>query len=49
MRYVLQAFIPRAELPGEEFRSAARTTAARLHELKSLMDGCADEILLRGA
>jgi len=48
-RYVLQAFVPRDELPEEQYRNAPRTTAARLHELKALMAGCADEILLRGA
>jgi pyruvate formate lyase activating enzyme len=48
-RYVLQAFLPRDDLPSERFRMAARTTAARLRELNALMDGCADEILLRGA
>jgi hypothetical protein len=48
-RYVLQAFVPRDELPEEQYRNAPRTTAARLHELKTLMTGCADEILLRGA
>ncbi len=48
-RYVLQAFIPRDELPEEQYRTTPRTTAARLHELKDRMAGCADEILLRGA
>ena len=48
-RYALQAFIPRDELPGVEYRTVPRTTAARLHELKARMAGCADEILLRGA
>jgi pyruvate formate lyase activating enzyme len=48
-RYILQAFIPRDELPEERYRNISRTTAARLHELKNLMDGCAEEILLRGA
>jgi len=48
-RYALQAFIPREELPGVEYRTVPRTTAARLHELKDRMAGCADEILLRGA
>ena len=48
-RYALQAFIPRDELPGVEYRTLPRTTAARLHELKERMAGCADEILLRGA
>ena len=47
-RYVLQAFIPRDELPEERYRNAPRTTSARLHELKGLMAGCADEIVLRG-
>ncbi len=48
-RYALQAFIPRDELPGAAYRSHPRTTAARLHELRDRMAGCADEILLRGA
>ena len=48
-RYVLQAFIPRDDLPGHPFRNVPRTTAARLHELKDRMTGCADEILVRGA
>ncbi len=48
-RYALQAFIPRDELPEELYRTTPRTTAARLKELKQLMAGCADEILLRGA
>ena len=48
-RYVLQAFIPRDELPEEQYRTTPRTTAARLHELRDLMNGCAEEILLRGA
>jgi pyruvate formate lyase activating enzyme len=48
-RYALQAFIPRAELPGAEYRTLPRTTAARLHELRERMAGCADEILVRGA
>ncbi len=48
-RYALQAFIPRDELPEEQYRTTPRTTAARLHELKDRMAGCADEILLRGA
>ena len=47
-RYVLQAFIPRDDLPEVQYRNAPRTTAARLQELKNLMTGCADEILLRG-
>ena len=48
-RFALQAFIPRDELPGKEYRTLPRTTAARLHELKNRMAGRADEILLRGA
>ena len=47
-RYALQAFIPRDDLPDERFRKIPRTTAARLQELNTLMDGCAHEILLRG-
>ncbi len=48
-RLALQAFIPRNELPGKNFRTLPRTTSARLHELRDRMAGCADEILLRGA
>ena len=48
-RYALQSFIPRAELPEERYRNIPRTTAARLHELKTRMTGSAEEILLRGA
>lgn len=47
-RYTLQAFIPRDELPDAHYRNIPRTTAARLHEIKERMTGCADEILLRG-
>jgi len=48
-RYALQAFIPRDELPVAEYRTLPRTTAARLHQLKDRLAGCAGEILLRGA
>ncbi|NNJ69672.1 MAG: anaerobic ribonucleoside-triphosphate reductase activating protein [Kiritimatiellales bacterium] len=48
-RYVLQAFIPREELPQEEFRNVPRTTSARLHELRACLADCADEVLVRGA
>ncbi len=48
-RYALQAFIPRDELPDSAYSNVPRTTSARLHELKQRMDGCAEEILLRGA
>ena len=48
-RYALQAFIPRDGLPGEKYRTQPRTTAARLHQLRERMAGCAEEILLRGA
>lgn len=47
-RYAMQAFVPRDDLPGESYRTLPRTTAARLHRLKELMSGCAEEILLRG-
>jgi pyruvate formate lyase activating enzyme len=48
-RYALQAFIPRDDLPGEQYRNVPRTTSARLKELEKLMAGSAKEILLRGA
>lgn len=48
-RYALQAFIPRDNLPNAEFSLLPRTPSSRLHELKDRMNGCAGEILLRGA
>jgi len=48
-RYVLQAFVPREDLPEKKYALLPRTTSSRLHELKDRMVGCADEILLRGA
>ncbi|HEY5621213.1 MAG TPA: anaerobic ribonucleoside-triphosphate reductase activating protein [Pontiella sp.] len=47
-RYALQAFIPRDDLPGRQYRTLSRTSSARLQELKNRMSGCAEEILLRG-
>lgn len=48
-RFTMQAFIPRDDLPSPALRHVARTSAARLYELRDLLTGCADEILLRGA
>jgi len=48
-RFVLQAFIPRDNLPDPRFPLLPRTPSSRLHELKNRMTGCADEIILRGA
>ncbi len=48
-RLALQAFIPRDDLPGKPFRAIPRTTSARLHGLRDRLEGCADEIVLRGA
>ncbi|QHI69623.1 anaerobic ribonucleoside-triphosphate reductase activating protein [Tichowtungia aerotolerans] len=48
-RYCLQAFVPQDALPGEEFRSLARTTPQRLHELEKLMAPFVDEVIVRGA
>jgi pyruvate formate lyase activating enzyme len=47
-RYVLQPFLPREDMPDPEFRELARTTPGRLREAKVLMEGCAEEILIRG-
>lgn len=47
-RYAMQAFIPRDNLPKEKYRTLPRTTAARLHEIRESMAGCAEEVLLRG-
>ncbi len=48
-RYVLQTFIPRSDLPGEEMRNQARTSPEYLHEAKAILEnnGCAREILIR--
>jgi pyruvate formate lyase activating enzyme len=48
-RLVLQAFIPREDLPDPRFPLLPRTPSSRLQSLKGHMAGCADEILLRGA
>ena len=47
-RYVLQPFLPRDDMPGPEFRGLTRTSPGRLQEAKALMEGCAQEILIRG-
>jgi pyruvate formate lyase activating enzyme len=48
-RYVLQPFLPRPDLPGEELRSLPRTPPGRLAALRDRMKGCADEVAVRGA
>ena len=48
-RYVLQAFIPREELPSPQFRTMPRTTAARLTQIKERLEGTTDELLVRGS
>ena len=48
-RYALQPFIPRDHLPGKRYRTLPRTSSKRLHELRERMEGCAKEILVRGA
>lgn len=48
-RYCLQAFIPKDNLPGPEFRELKRTTPARLRLLEKLMKPYAKEIIVRGA
>lgn len=47
-RYVLQPFVPREDIPSDDFRGLARTSPDRLQEAKTLMEGCADEVLIRG-
>jgi len=47
-RYVLQAFIPRDELPGKAYRTMPRTTSARLTKIKERVEGSVEELLVRG-
>ena len=47
-RYCLQPFQPRADLPDEEMAGARRTSPDRMREVYRFMQGCADEVLLRG-
>jgi pyruvate formate lyase activating enzyme len=47
-RYVLQPFVPREEMPDPGYRALLRTAPDRLAEAQRLMDGCADEVLVRG-
>jgi pyruvate formate lyase activating enzyme len=47
-RYVLQAFIPREELPGKAYRTMPRTTSARLSSIKNRLKGTAQELVVRG-
>jgi pyruvate formate lyase activating enzyme len=46
--YQMQAFVPRADLPGVPFRTMPRTSAARLEELRELMKPYAGKIVIRG-
>jgi pyruvate formate lyase activating enzyme len=47
-RYVLQPFVPQEHLPDSRYRSEPRTPPSRLAEVKALVAGCADEIVIRG-
>ncbi len=46
--YQMQAFVPRDDLPGLEFRTLARTTNERLVALRELMRPFAKQIVIRG-
>lgn len=48
-RYVLQPFVPKEEMPDEEYRTLPRTSPSRLEEARDLMRDCAEEVLIRGA
>ena len=48
-RFILQAFVPRDDLPDPALRKAPRTSAERLEQAKAVMAQFADEIILRGA
>lgn len=45
-RYVLQPFIPRDDLPDPELSTQPRTSSDRLEQIKELMAGKADEVLI---
>lgn len=47
-RYVLQAFIPKDNLPDPELRQARRTLPERLDEASALVAGCAEQVVVRG-
>lgn len=47
-RYVLQPFVPREDIPREEFRRLPRCSPDRLQEARAIVEGCADEVLIRG-
>ncbi len=47
-RYVLQPFVPREDIPRDDFRGFSRTTPDRLQEAKALMEEYVDEVLIRG-
>lgn len=46
--YQMQAFVPRADLPGPAFRTLPRTSASRLDALRELMKPYARQIVIRG-
>jgi pyruvate formate lyase activating enzyme len=48
-RYILQPFIPRDTLPDPTLAQQPRTPRSRLQQIKTTLQNCADEILLRGA
>jgi len=47
-RWVLQPFVPRADLPDPALRAVPRTPGARLYELRARLAECAGEVLVRG-
>jgi len=47
-RYFLQPFLPREDLPDPGLRTEKRTPPDRLKQLHALMQGCADEVSVRG-
>jgi pyruvate formate lyase activating enzyme len=46
--YQMQPFVPREDLPGEAYRQAKRTSAARLEALRELMKPYAKRVEIRG-
>ena len=47
-RYIVQPFVPSENLPLAKYRNMPRTGAVRMAEVAALLEGCADEVSVRG-
>ena len=48
-RYIMQPFIPQDTLPDEKMRKLPRTSDGTMQFVRGLMQGCADEVIVRGS